>query len=182
MKAASRYTLFSQLALLVSIFICVLISPEVLFSENQGGVSNYGTMSNTFVVFSIGFWICAILLTRAATAITLAKLKRVLVMLGIGYGLLVLSTYPYKLNVLFENIHIVIAFGLLFFQLGLGFWLAKLNDLDRFSKICLAVQLVSLGLGVLTALEVARVLFSAQAIGAIGFGSLLAHSVRIHER
>lgn len=181
MKTATQTVLYSQLALLASLLVCLLIAPEVLFSLNQGGISNYGTMANTFLVFSLGFGTCIALLVKASWLIGAGSYKNLLVILAGGFGLVTLSTYAYKLNPLLENIHITIAFGFVIFQAGLGWYLAKINGFDRLSRIFLAVQMSSFGFGLLTVFEVAQILFTAQLVGAIGFGSLLVHTTRLQE-
>lgn len=168
------------MALLLSVTLCVLIQPSVVFTSRQGGVSNYGTTIPTLFVFSAGVWVCAVLLLIAAARIKSRSLRRLLKILATWYILLAVSTYPYKLNQVFENIHIAVAFGLAFYQLGLIVWLAGLNKFDRFSRLCLGVTVISLFIGVLTIFQIVDQLFTSQIVSAIGFGALLVHSVRNH--
>ncbi len=175
---SAQLVLYSQLALLVGIAICVVIEPSIAITTMQGGVSNYGTLNTTLWIFSIGVWMCAFLVLRASNYQQQRQLRFIFQSLAVGYMLLVLSTYPYKINNTFESIHLFIAFGFAIFQQFLAVWLAKLNSFDHVSMACLGWQLVSFAIGLLTVLEVANLLFTAQLLGGLSFGSLLVHTTR----
>ncbi len=181
MPSPTRLVTYSQLALAVSLLLCAVLAPEVSLWEKQGGISNYGTMRETIVIFSLGFWACSLLLLRAAAKVKSARFKKALIILASSTIVLVLSTYPYKINTFFENLHIAIAFGLILFQQAIALYLAKWNRYDRVSSVFLSIQFVSIIFGLLTFFDVKNILFTAQVVGGIGFGGLLIHSVRLRE-
>lgn len=171
----------SQIALLVSVLICVLINPSVVFTLKQGGVSNYGTVMPTLVIFSIGLWICAYYLFKTSSMLRKSIIKRILLVLSVSYILLAVSTYPYKLSQFYENIHLTVAFALALFQLVAAVWLAFNNRFDQISILSLGIMAASLIIGLLTVFQVVDQLFSSQFISAIGFGILLVHSIHKQE-
>lgn len=149
--------------------------PSVFFTLNQGGVSNYATVLTTAPFFSIGFLGFAACLVKAASRINEASFQIILRTLGIGYILLVASTYPYKLNPVFENIHIFIAglFGL--YQYAVCSMLAKQSGLNLLTGLFTAFACASLVIGLLTMFDVVRLLFTSQLLLGIAIGGLLIH-------
>lgn len=181
MQLPYRMVLYSQLILLLGLIVCILLAPSVLLSTPQGGLSNYGTMPATIAIFSMAFALSSGLLVLARKRIRQTGLKRGIFWLIVGYVILVISTYPYKLSVFFENAHIVIGFLLAIYQQVFALWLAKFKSFDNISKIALAVSVAGIFVGLLTALQVLQMLFTAQLIGGIGFSIMLVHAMRAQQ-
>ncbi len=134
------------------------------------------------VIFSLGFWTAIILLIRASQRIQIYQLKAYINIVIVGYLLVVLSTYPYKLNVVFENIHITIGFVVAISQLFIGWKLLHFNPVDKLSKVAFGIQIFGFCLGILTIFEIAKVLFAAQIVSGLGFGVLFAHTIHKSQR
>lgn len=175
----SRYVLWSQLALLITLIICVVIRPAIVFSKNQGGLSNYGTEMPTLLFFSAGLWICIGLLVTVLYRLKNHSLSWVLLSLILGYGLLTISTYPYKINELFENIHILVGFFVALLQLVLATFIAIRLRFDGVARVALCIMILGVVVGILTAIQTINQLFTAQFISAIGFGIIFIHAFKM---
>jgi hypothetical protein len=106
-----RYTLYSQLSLGVFLLVCLILQPHYLFERNEGGMSNFGVHWPTVVPYSLAFWSCGLLILLAARHLpnrvkSYRSVRSVLVLLGAFAIITVLTTYPYKLNDFFDNLHV----------------------------------------------------------------------------
>lgn len=170
----------SQIILLLTLFICVLIIPEIVTTLPQGGLSNYGTSSRVTWIFSTGFWIAIVLQLLAARRHNRMFLRRVLFGSALLLALLVVSTYPYKVNPFFENVHILVGFIVALYQLVTAWLLIKRNHFDGVSKLVAVFFLGSIVTGLSTIFAIG-LLFTSQLLGGIGYGILLVHSAYNNE-
>lgn len=177
-RTVGQVIAWGQLFLLANVMISVALVPSVFFTTRQGGVSNYATNASTIVFFSLGFLGCALSLWEAAQKTKLLQFRKHLKRLSLGFVILVLSTYPYKLNPVFENLHIAIAVVLSIYQYFMCYLLAKFKHFDATSRWLLSLLGISLTFGMLTAFDIVHALFLAQLFLGLGFGGLLMHTFR----
>ncbi len=183
MSESVRYVLYSQLALVVAIMLCTFIAPGFLFSTNEGGISNYAIHANTVVPFSLGFVGCAGLLLAAAGK--MARVKRLTILApwlrvtAIGYLIVLASTYPYKYQPVFQQIHqyVSLAFSVLMLVVLLHFSrLLKKTDAASIAYLC--VMGAGFLVGITTLTGAIHLLFASQLLVGAGFGLGLVHNLQ----
>lgn len=175
------YVLFSQLALGFFLLVCTVLDPHYLLSRNEGGTSNFGTNRLTVVPYSLALWLCGIFLLLAAHNLTKhagsrVNLKPILSLLGVLYILVVLSTYPYKLNLFYTRIHIAISIILFVSQLVIGIRFAILQS-DWLNRSTLGLLFGGVMLSTMTLMGFLPILFISQIITAVAFAILLVRTV-----
>ena len=139
------YLALSQLSLLSFLTLCIVLLPGFLFSRNEGGVSNYGIHEPTVVPYTLGSSLCAIFIAQAAHYIAHGTKAHgsFRYSLYILAGLLLfslVSTYRYKVNSTYKNIHIIAGILLFCFEMAMATWMALIIARDRTSIMLLAVQ------------------------------------------
>lgn len=183
MKLALRYTIYSQVVLALSLIICTIISPHFLFSSNEGGVSNYAVHAATIVPTTLGFLGCALLLVTAARHLARdsysARFAPWLKLAAAGYALVLLSSYPYKLNGFFDKTHVYISLAFAVFLLIATVRLVRYNHLDKLGVLAMTLVLGGFALGIATLANATHVLFMSQTLIGFGFGMTLIHTVRL---
>lgn len=167
----------SQLVILLTLVVCVILQPHVLLKLPQGGLSNFGTFQETRAIFSLGILTTILLLANSLSHLRNNVLRRIIILYAVGIAILAISTYPYKQNNVFEYIHLVVAFMFAIFQFGAAIGLVRLNRFDTYSKWCFAGLTLSLVLALLTATGVVGLLFVTQMVAGFSFGILLVHSM-----
>lgn len=173
--------LLSQICLAITIAFCVLLAPGIVFELPQGGLSNFGTFQVTAPIFSVGILLSVGLMTVASRRMSSAALVAIVRFYAAGLVVLLLSTYPYKINTVFKNLHIGVGFILAFYQLSTAFVLAKINGSDFVTITGLLFMATAIITGVLTSLEVVGLLFAAQISSSVGYAILLVHSTRLKQ-
>lgn len=177
-RAATRYIVWSQVGFYTFITICTIISPEFLFERNEGGMSNYGVHAKTVIPFTLAFLSSMVLVAMAAHVLSRRiKLKVILYAFSILLLLVMLSTYPYKVNDFYRQLHIVTGILLVSFETVVSIWLATAIR-DHIATILLAFQVVGSVLALLTLVGVFHILFITQIITGVAFGALLVYSSR----
>ncbi len=176
----ARYLLLSQVSFFAFIGICIAILPKFLFEHNEGGLSNYGVHPSTVVPFSLAFILCCVFLIQAARLVPIIYNHFRLSLLALAsISLLVLiTTYPYKMNAVFNNLHIDTAILIVCYQMLTGFWMALLVCKDRLNAIALGCQIVGFLLAALTFLGRVHLLFAAQLLTGLAFGVILVRTGR----
>ncbi len=183
----SQFVAFGQIALGLSLFIALLITPRYFFASDQGGVSNYGAGDQTRPLFIAGFGAAA-----AGAFIASLKLpnrfnksytlKISLCLLSVLYLLVLFSTFAYKSDASAERLHLWAALVLFLFMLGQSLWMWRSRSGDK--RLAAAFALFGIGwfIGILTAFEIVHLLFTAQILSGISFGYMLTRTVRSRER
>ena len=181
-RTVARYLALSQLNLFGFLIICTVITPGFLFKHHEGGASNYGVHDTTVVPYTLAFLLCSIFIMRAARLLSsVARLKRfryALYVLAYLFLLVLISTYPYKLNGFLDNLHIGIAIVLFYFETGMAVWIALVLLKDRLSKSLLAVEIIGFLTASFSLGGAVHILFVAQVITAVSFGALLVRTGR----
>jgi hypothetical protein len=174
----ARHMLFAQLGLFAGLFVCFLLIPHFLLESNEGGVSNYGTYLKTVVPYTLGLGICGISTIRAAGTLPAATVSRYLLqwslrILGLLYLLVLLSTYPYKLNIIFDTIHQYVGVTLVLYMLALSVWLALVFVRGTVNILLLISESVGFLLATATYFNLIHILFIAELLMSAAFGVLL---------
>lgn len=177
-QSAGRLVAIGQVTFLVSLLVCLALRPSYLRSE--GGVSNYGTLRLTVAFYSLAF-IAASLSSGVAGYQLRRQQKNRLVwsmyVLAALFGLVLLSTYPYKLNGFFRDLHELTGGGLFVFELLFSAWLCLGKARSRLNISLLAVFLVGFGISFMTTIGLVHLLFVGQIITAVAFAALLVNSL-----
>ena len=180
-SATVRLLLLAQLSLFIFLAICFVLIPHFLLEPNEGGVSNYGTYAKTVVPYTLGFGLCGVLTILASRSLPRMIARRrtlrwVFLVLGVLYLVVLLSTYPYRLNHMFDVIHIYLGTALVLYSTALSIWLTFALLRSRVTFVLLACELVGFILSVLTFLGHLHVLFVAEILTSAAFGTLLVRS------
>jgi hypothetical protein len=178
---AARYVLWGQISLFGWLLICFLLIPHFLLESNEGGVSNYGLYLKTVVPYTLAFGLGGGLTLRAAcllpTSASYRPLRRTLIFLGVWLLVILLSTYPYKLNNTFNDLHLGAGILLFIAETLLAGWFALVLASDTANRLLWTAQLVGFSLAGLTFFGVLHVLFIAQMLNSAAFGALLVRTV-----
>lgn len=182
MTRVARYLLYAQLSLFVFILVCTLIIPHFLFERNEGGVSNYGIYARTVIPYSLAYGLCAVLTIRSALLIPKTvplyrQLKYMLLLLGFLYLIVLLSTYPYKINHVFGIVHEYVDLLLFVFEIIAASWLAFILVRRARTIVLFAIQLAGTTLLLLTLIGSIHILFITEVLTGFAFGLLLVDSV-----
>lgn len=173
-----RYLALSQLSLVVFLGICFALIPRFLLQGNEGGVSNYGVNSTTVLPYSVAFLLSGLLVLKAAYYLPRSTqafnhFRQLLYTLAALLFLVLVSTYPYKLSVALKDLHIGAAALLFCFETAFSIWLVLVLQEDRTSSLLLTVQMVGFLLAFLSLIKFVHLLFIAQMITGVAFGSSL---------
>jgi len=173
-----RYLLLSQCSLFLFIGICIGIDPHVLLARDEGGVSNYGVNGKTVAPFTIAFILCGVFVLMAAHIAPVAptvveRFRCALIILGLLFLLLLITTYPYKLNSTLKDIHVGVGSILLCFEMALGIWMTVVLQRDRVTLPLLLLQSIGFLLAFVTLIGVLHILFISQILASLAFGILL---------
>jgi len=173
-----RYLLLSQISFFALLAVCLAIFPRFLFARDEGGVSNYGVKASTEIPFTLAFLLCSIFILKAAhitptTPPILERFRKALFTLAALFLLLLASTFPYKINVLLKDIHIITGVLLISFELAMSVWLTVSIVTNRTSVLLLAIQASGCLLALITLVGLLHLLFLAQLIASAAFGVLL---------
>jgi hypothetical protein len=174
----ARLVLWSQLSLNGFLLVCLALLPNFLFERNEGGVSNYGVHNQTVVFYTLAFGLSAGLLMAAARSLSatnksLTAVKRVFYLLGSLFILVLVTTYPYKIDQTLDNFHILAAMMLFVAELVAGGWFALGLAKDRVNLLFFGLYVVGFGLAALTLAGALHVLFISQLLTSLSFGALI---------
>jgi len=174
MRSPVRLLLIAQLCLFAGLLICVLLMPHFLFEANEGGVSNYGTYAKTVVPYTLGFGGCGIITIQAALRISRKDTSRKLLLtLGLLYLFVLLSTYPYKLDGFYHDVHELAGAALVIYTVAFGMWLSLRKTRSTPTLLLFTAQCLSFLLAALTYTRLIHILFIAEFLVSTAFGTLL---------
>lgn len=158
--------------------ICVAIVPHVLLARDEGGVSNYGVYGKTVAPFTIAFIVCGVFILMAAhiaprSPTVLERFRGALHILGLLFLLLLITTYPYKLNPTLKDIHVGVGSILFCFEMAMGIWMTFVFQRDWITLPLLLLQSIGFLLAFVTVIGVLHILFISQMLASLAFGILL---------
>ncbi len=183
MSKVVKLLLISQIVLVLAIIICTALLPQFLFSTDQGGVSNYGVNTETVVPFTLGFIGCGVLICLGAFALPKdarhqSSFRAALLLVG-GLCLLVaVTTYTYKINAFFDNLHVFSTQALFLAEVPLAMWFALELVKSTLSRYLLIAFFFGFLLAVLTLLGMIHLLFIAEILTTFSFGALMVLAAR----
>lgn len=167
-----RYLILSQVSLYGFLGICGFINPAFLFGE--GGASNYGVQSATVLPFTLAFVFSGVFLIWATRFIpkvpeTSLRVRRALWVQAFLLFAVLISTYPYKLNLTFKYIHITMGVLLLIFNIVLVSWVTLRLYRDKINILLLTIESLGFLITFLTLSGLIQWLFVAQTLTSLAF-------------
>ena len=179
---ALYYTVCSQLWLYGGLLVCTLLLPHYLLESNEGGVSNYGVHFLTVIPFSLAFGLGGWYLLQSARSLpavmnTNRNLKTVLLVIGWCLIAVLVTTYPYKLNRLLDDLHIVAAILLFSAELAAAAWFSLILVRDKLNQWLALVQAIGALLALLTLIGLIHILFICQIISGLAFAAILLRTI-----
>jgi hypothetical protein len=175
MGTVTRCLWISQIVLAGLLALCSAIAPSVVSSD--GGVSNFGNRLTTVVPYTLSFTLCALFLSLAAVALTKIRPDQqwcALALVGVAVlDLLVLvSTYPRHIDLLYSEIHDDLGIALFMYEFVLSIWLS-LRGWGPQAAVFFSIEVGGSLVGLLSILKVVHLLYYGQIVGGVGFGLLL---------
>ncbi len=169
---ATKPLLIGQIGFFGGLLLCFAIKPQYLRSE--GGFSNYGTTASTIAFFTFAFLSATIgtFITANQIAKLHSRLAWTLRVLALLFFLVLISTYPYKLNDFYDAAHKDVSIVLSLWGLGLGAWFVFKRH-DIWNAASYALQLAATTAGIATILGYVHLLFVSQFVAGGAFGALL---------
>ena len=173
MGTVTRCLWISQIALSSLLVLCSCIAPSVVSSD--GGVSNFGNRLATVVPYTLSFSLCSLFLCVAAVGLTKVRPDRTwpgLALVGVAVlDLLVLaSTYPRHINLLYSEIHDDLGIALFAFEFVCSIWLL-ISGWSRQTALFLSIEIAGSLVGLLSILKIVHLLYYGQMVGGVGFGA-----------
>ncbi|MEO6761490.1 MAG: hypothetical protein ABI220_03900 [Candidatus Saccharimonadales bacterium] len=183
-KKAYKYLLISQLSFWGLLVLCAALIPRYFTSNDEGGVSNYGVTLETVVPYTLAFLSASWLVMRAARIlpVTTPTLKWLRIVLYIFSGLLLLvlvSTFPYKINSTLSQLHASTATVFIGFEAVTAIWLGLFAARDKWNMLLLIAFMVGLGLAIATLNNWLHLLFVSQFVTSVLFGGILLNSTKL---
>lgn len=177
-----RYVILGQVGLFFFLIVCIILMPRFLFERDEGGLSNYGTYVKTVVPYSFALGLSGLLNLKAAASMDYPtkasqRLRKVLATLGVGGIIVLLSTYPYKLNTVLADMHIGLSVLLFTFELMAGVWFVRVVVNNKLAIALLGVQVVGFLLILSSTIGFIRILLLAQMLTSLAFGVLMVRAV-----
>jgi hypothetical protein len=171
----TRCLWISQIALSILLVLCSCISPSVVSSD--GGVSNFGNRLTTVVPYTLSFSLCALFLAFAAAALVRVRPDRkwygfTLVGVAVLDLLVLVSTYPRHINLLYSEVHDDLGIALFAYEFVWSLWLV-IRGSRRATTAFFSIEVAGSLVGLLSILKIVHLLYYGQMIGGIGFGLLL---------
>ncbi len=182
-NAAVTFATRSQLLLFAGMLISTVLQPEFFFSLDQGGISNYGVVLSTLPFYTFALLGCGYYMVRSALALpktdeTARDGRRILMIVGYFFILMLVSTYPYQISLTLTYIHQIISNMTVLMMLLAGVWMYRQLPRGGNHVYYLAALLFGVLLGLITIIDVVRLLFTAQIFVAIGFGGIYLRFIR----
>lgn len=182
-KSPAGYFAAGQIILATCLVICTVLAPGYFFSTNQGGISNYGTNNQTVGLFITGFTAAAVGAVAAASRLRAAtmqlrQLRNYLFILAILYILVMLSTFSYKQNDDYRQLHEHVSLALFAYMAFMAVRLRLQSGADRHIAAAFGIFLLGLLLGLATLLGPLHTLFTAQVVSAAAFGYMVSRRLK----
>lgn len=187
-RGSARYAAAGQACFGAMIAVCVALHPGIVLKANEGGMSNYGTHLKTALPYTLALGLLAYFSRRAAAPLEgssgHARRLRVLLRAYVWFVLAMLvSSYVYSLNMTLRDVHFAIGAVLIVVELVASLWMFSLSGRAPWDGALVALLLGGDLLACLTAAGALHLLFVAEVMMYVGFGSLLVRaSARVDER
>ncbi len=182
MARSLQYLWLSSIAFVVTVVLCTVIYPHDLLTHS--GLSNFGNLRITIFPYSVGLVATSYFLLRANRALaeltTLAARSFRMGLEGIALALLGILATPSGSTISFvQDLHVLFGFVIFVAQAALSLhYLIKARG-DVLDWLLLALQLVAIGLVVLSfyAIGILHLMLPAQLLAIVAFDALLIRAV-----
>ncbi len=170
-----------QLSLWVLLALCIGLHPGLVLKRNESGLSNYGVHLKTVVPYSLALGLGAVYSLRAARQVrardrNALSTRKILYSYAFLLGLSLVSTYVYKLDNVFNDLHVGANIATACFETVTGIWMALVARSHREMPALLAFELTGFILGALTVAGTLHLVLVAEVLIGVGFGLLLYRS------
>jgi hypothetical protein len=181
MRAVAKLVAFGQIGFALFIGLCVVLHPGYVIRANEGGISNYGVHLKTVVPYSLALLLPAGLTYRASRHLDVSSEPRrhLCTVLRFYSGLIfftLLTTYTYKIDTTFRDVHVGVGVVITIFELGASLWMYRVL---RTLVVLLFFELVGFVLATLTIFGALHLLFATQVISGVAFAILLVQTCRV---
>jgi hypothetical protein len=170
---------WGQVSFIGFLAVCFALVPSYLRSE--GGVSNYGTLRQTIVFYTLAFGLAAFFNGLAARQLERQGRKVLaynLYALSVLFILVLISTYPYKLNNTFSDIHQLAGLASFAFTFGFAAWLCFKQAFNLNHLLIFMFLIAGMAMLCVTIIGVAHLLFIGQSVSELAFAVLLVSCTR----
>jgi hypothetical protein len=169
----TRYLLFGQLCLWMSLVVCSFLLPGVVFRND--GISAFGVNRETILPYGVGFLICGYMMLQAALSIERQDpatlwLARALSLLS--FLLLAVLVTPFSVNAFFDMSHMIVSGVLFLFELVFALWLVWRRPSWAHGAL-FGAQLFGSLMTMSSILKMTALLPTGQLIAQLAFGILL---------
>jgi hypothetical protein len=178
MHTTTRYAFFGQLALMVFLFICALLKPKFLFEANEGGISNYGLYAETVIPYTLAFFAAGSGTILAALSLRNRPIRITLIVLGILFFAVLLSTYRYKTDQTLKDAHEILSSTLLLSEVAIGTWFGVLLAPSKTAIAGLVVQYIGFIAAILNFFGIDHMLFIAEVVMSVGFSIVFVSTIK----
>lgn len=184
MHRAVRTLIVGQMIMFGALLACTIIDPHYLLSDDQGGVSNFGTQLSTVIPYSVGLFASSVTMLYAAGTLrhhrtphttALAWLLRVVAIIQL---LVLASTFAYKLSTHLHGVHVG-ATQLFFVAQIIGASWVAIKFKTPVVLLLYGMFLTGFLLALLTLFGMLHVLFIAEIVATFSFGALLVAGTHI---
>lgn len=180
---AVAYVTYGQLGLAFFLAVCVALHPGLVLKANEGGMSNYGIHLKTTFAYTLALGLPALMSYWAAPlfdqdGMSTRRFSLFLRLYSLVALLTLLSTYPYSLDVVLRDLHIVFGSALIIFETVGGVWLSRLRPYVGRDRLLVIALLAGFILATVTIAGALHVLFLSQVLTSGAFAILLVRTAK----
>jgi hypothetical protein len=177
------YITYGQIGFALFLVVCVSLHPGFVFKANEGGLSNYGIHVKTAFAYTFALGLpsfltfCAVPFFDRTDPVT-RRFQRFLRAYSPLVLLTLLSTYPYSLDVMLRDVHIIIGSALIVLDTVGGVWMYRFHRQVRWDDVLVSALLIGFVLAALTITGLLHVLFVSQVVTSGAFAILFVRSAK----
>ena len=176
--SATRYVRRGQVMIGVFLLMCIALHPGFVLKRDEAGLSNYGIHTKTVVPYSLAFILGAWFSFIASRLIhPVDRKSRLLLLILRSYACILIvdlvSTYLYKVNNSFNDLHVGANVIAALFETGAAIWMFCSSANRRLNVWWICLEVAGFLLGALTVLNLLHLVFAAEVGMALGFAMLL---------
>jgi hypothetical protein len=171
------YIAYGQIGFAFFLVVCVALHPGFVFKANEGGLSNYGIHIKTAFAYTFALGLPSVLTYLAAPFFDrpdplTRRFQRFLRAYSLLIFLTLLSTYPYSLDVVLRDLHIVIGSALIILDTLGGVWMYRMRRHDRGDRVLVTALVLGFVLAAMTISGLLHILFVSQVVTSGAFAIL----------
>lgn len=171
----ARAVAIGQVAFAAFIAVCVALHPGFVLKANEGGISNYGVHAKTWLPYTLALGSASFFSFRGARSVLVhdGRSKRMRLALN-AYGTLMaltlVTTYPYRLDIVLKDLHDGVGAVVFVFELVTA--AVMVRALGRRRGV-FVVQVAGFVVGAVTFMGGAHLLFLAQVVSGVAYAVIL---------